>query len=86
MRKIPQILGRRLKKKGLHRKMCEFWGEDKKMIFIAKSTKKRFLLKNTGLMTSILGVSGLELLRTPVAPSLSLSLGHNSRLGGTFLF
>ena len=37
-------------------------------------------------MTSILGVSALELLRTPVGPSLSLSLGHNSRLGAHFSF
>ena len=39
---------------------------------------------STGEMTSILEVSGLELLHTLVAPSLSLSLKHNSCLGGTF--
>ena len=66
--------------------MCEFWGEDqKKKNFIAKSAKKRYLPKNTEWITSILGVSGLEPQRTPEAPSLSLSLGHNPRLGGTFL-
>ena len=33
----------------------------KQTIFIAKSTKKQFLLTNSGLINSILGVSGLEL-------------------------
>ena len=46
----------------------------------------RFLPMNTGWMTSILGMSDLELLRTPVAASLSLSLGHNPRSGAHFSF
>ena len=68
----------------------------KKSVFIAKSTKKQFLLTNSGVITSILGVSGLELHSSNTKPvnffGAQLSLGggtiltwggHNSRLGGT---
>ena len=33
----------------------------KKRVFIAKSAKKQFMLTNSGVITSILGASGLEL-------------------------
>ena len=33
----------------------------KQTVFVAKSTKKQFLLTNSGVLTSILRVSGLEL-------------------------
>ena len=40
----------------------QIWGETtKKRVFIAKSAEKQFLLTNSGEMTSILGVSGLEM-------------------------
>ena len=40
----------------------------KQTIFIAKSTKKQFLLTNSGLINSILGVSGLELHSSKTEP------------------
>ena len=55
----------------------------KEKAFYAKSAKKQFLLTNFGVITSNLGVSGLELLQ--VAPSLILYLGHNPRFRGTIL-
>ena len=58
-----------------------FWVKpEKQAIFIAKFTKKQFLLTNSGVITSILGVSGLESLSCSTEPVISL--GHNSRLGG----
>ena len=56
-------------------------------VFIAKSTKKQFLLTTSGVIISILGVLGLELHSSstePVnffGPQSSLG-GHNSCLGG----
>ena len=100
------------KKKGLHLELCadfhEFWGEEKKKVFISKNAqiftnsgvkpqkkslyykicKKQFLLTNSGVITSILGVSGLELHFSGTEPvtffweQFSLG-GHNSCLGGT---
>ena len=40
----------------------------KQTIFIAKSTKKQFLLTNSGVTTSILGVSGLKLQSSSTKP------------------
>ena len=59
----------------------------KQTVFVAKSTKKHFLLTNSGVITSILGVSGLELLSSSSEPvnffeAQSSIGGHNSRLGG----
>ena len=53
-------------KKSLYLEICadfhEFRGETtKKRIFITKSAKKQFLLTNSGVITRILGVSGIEL-------------------------
>ena len=100
------------KKKGLYLELCadfhEFWGEEKKKVFISKNAqiftnsgvkpqkkslyykicKKQFLLTNSGVITSILGVSGLELHFSGTEPvtffweQFSLG-GHNSCLGGT---
>ena len=61
-------------------------GENKK-VFTAKSAKKRFLPTNSGVMTSILMVSGLELHPSGIKLvsffGVQSSLGgHNSRLGG----
>ena len=60
---------------------------EKKRVFIAKSAKKQFLLTNSGVITSTLGVSGLELHSSGTGPvtffgTLSSLRGHNSRLGG----
>ena len=57
------------------------------MVFIAKSTKKRFMSTNTGLMISILGVSDPELHSSGTEPATffwaqSLLGGHNVCLGG----
>ena len=76
MRKFLQILGKRPKKKrkGFHLKKCtdfhEFWDQTtkKKRIFLAKSAKEQFLLSNSGVITSILGVSGLKLHSSDTEP------------------
>ena len=57
-------------------------------VFITKSAKKQFLLTNFGVITSILGVSGLELHFCGNEPvtffgSQSSLGGRNSCLGGT---
>ena len=52
----------------------------KQTVFIGKSTKKQFLLTNSGVITSILEVSGLELYSSSKEPVISL--GHNPRWGG----
>ena len=58
--------------------------EKKKMVFIAKSSKKRFLPENTGLMTSsILHYTGIK--PVPFFGAQSSLGGHISRLGGTYL-
>ena len=67
MREFPLILGCRPKKKGSSPRNkreipLKLWGRPKK-VFIAKPAKKQFLLTNSGVMTSILGVSDLELLQ-----------------------
>ena len=60
----------------------------KQSVFIAKSTKKQFLLTNSGVITSILGVSGLELHSSSTKPvnffgaQLSLGGAQFSRGGG----
>ena len=53
-------------KKCLHLEICadfrEFWGgATKTRIFITKSVKKQFLITNSGVITSLLRVSGLKL-------------------------
>ena len=58
------------------------------MVFIAKSTKKQFLLTNSGVISSILGVSGLELHSSSTEPvnffgHIPNLGGQNSGLGGT---
>ena len=74
-------------KRALHLKKCanfhEFGGETTK-----KSAKKQFLLTNSGVITSVLGVSGLELYSSGTKPvtffgAQSSLGGHDSRLGGT---
>ena len=61
----------------------------KQKVFIAKSTEKPLLFTNSGVTTSILGVSGLELHSSSTKPvnffgGTVLSWGgHNHRLGGT---
>ena len=61
----------------------------KQTVPIAKSTKKQFLLTNSGvIIISILGVSGLELHSSSTVPvnffgAQSSLGGHNSRLEGT---
>ena len=76
------------KKKALHlKKMREFlrilgWNH-KKRIFITKSAKKQFLLTNSGVITSILGVSDLELHFS--GTELVTFFGVQSSLGGTVL-
>ena len=57
-------------------------------MFIATSTKRQFLLTNSGVRTSILGVSGLEFHSSSTEPvnffgAQSSLGGHNSRLEGT---
>ena len=59
----------------------------KQKVFIAKSTKKQFLLTNSGVITSILRVSGPELHFSSTEPinffrTQSSLGGRNSRLGG----
>ena len=59
-----------------------------KKVYIAESAKKQFLLTNSGVITSILGVSGLELLSSGTEPvtffgAQSSLWEHNSRLRGT---
>ena len=68
------------KKKGLRPKIYANFHEScgaatKQLVFIAKSTKKQFLLTSFRVMTSILASNC-----TPVAPSLLISLGHKPRL------
>ena len=80
-------------KKAFHLKKCanfhEFRGETtKERIFITKSAKKQFLLANSGVIISILGVSGLELHFSSTEPvtffgAQSSLGGHSSCLGGT---
>ena len=76
-------------KKVLHRKkMREFlripgWNH-KKRVFITKSAKKQFLLTDSGVITCILGVSGLELYFSGTKPVTFF--GHYPRLGAQFLF
>ena len=81
------------KKKNLHGKICakfhKFWDEDQIKVFIVKSAKKRFFPTNTGLMTSILGVSGPELHSNCTEPvtffgaQSSLGMGNIYGVGGT---
>ena len=80
----------------------EFWGEDKRALHLKKCAnfhefagettkkfaKKQLLLTNSGVITSILGVSGLELYSSGTKPvtffgAQSSLGGHNSLLGGT---
>ena len=85
--------GEKTKKKILHLKNCanfhELWVETtKRRIFITKSAKKQFLFTNSGMITSILRVSGLELHFSCTEPvtffgAQSSLGGHNSCLGGT---
>ena len=75
-------------KKGFLRQICakfhEVWREDQKKKSSSRNLlKKRFLSTNTGLMTSILGVSGPEL-HSSGTESVT-SFGAQSSLGGTFL-
>ena len=49
-----------------------------------KITKRQFLLANSWAVNPNLGVLGLDL-HSPTAPSLLISSGHSSRLGGTIL-
>ena len=75
---------------GRAQKLCslEIESEDqKKKVFTAESAKNRFLLTNFGVMTSILGVSGLELHSSGTKSvtffgAQSLLWGHNPRFGG----
>ena len=81
-------------KKALHLKKCaifhKFWSEtSNERVFITKSAKKQFLLTNSSrVITSISGVSGLELPISGTEPvtffwaQCSLG-GHNSCLRGT---
>ena len=60
----------------------------KQTVLIAKFTNKQFLLTNSRVITSILGVSGLELHFSFTEPlnffgAQSSLGGHDSRLGGT---
>ena len=60
----------------------------KQTVFIAKSTNKQFLLTNSGVIASILGVPGLELHSNGTESvnffwAQSSLGGHNSRLGGS---
>ena len=60
----------------------------KKRVFITKFAKKQFLLTIYGVITSILGVSGVELHSSGTEPltffgAQSSLGGHNSRFGGT---
>ena len=55
----------------------------KKRVFITKSAKKRFLLTNSGVITSTLGVSGLELHSSGTEP---LTLGTILAWGVQFSF
>ena len=69
-------------------KFHEIWGKDKKKGLITQSAKKRFFLTNFGVVTSILGVSGLKLHASGTEPltffgAQSSLGGHNSRLGGS---
>ena len=70
-------------------KLCfpEFESKDKKKVFTTESAKNRSLLKDSGVMVSILGVSGLELYSSGSEPVAILRAqswlgGHNSRLEG----
>ena len=83
------------KQKNLYPKNCanfhEFWGETTKrkgsflqnLQIFAKFAKKQFLLTNFGVITSILGVSGLELHSSDTEPVTFF--GGTTRLGGTTL-
>ena len=80
------------KNKGPHLEICanfhEFRGETKKRGLYYKICKKQFLLTNSRVITSILGVSGLELHSSDTEPvtffwAQSSLGGHNSCLGGT---
>ena len=73
------------KKKGLYLKnarICMNSGakSQKQTVFIAKSNKKQFLLPNFAVITSILGVSGLELHFSSTKPVTIF--GVQSSLGG----
>ena len=65
MRGFSRILGWRQKKLFISKNAQIFSNSgvkpQKKRVFITKSAKKQFLLTNSGVITSILGVSGLEL-------------------------
>ena len=90
--RISTNSGVKTKKKGLHLKKCtnfhDFGVEPRKKGLYWKSAKKQFLLTNSGVTTSILRVSGLELYSSSTEPvtffgaKSSLGGGHNSRLGG----
>ena len=62
-----ELRGETTKKRGLYYKIC----------------KKQFLLTNSGVLTCISGVSGLELHFSGTKPVTFF--GHNPRLGGTIL-
>ena len=80
------------KKSSSSQKMLEFsripgWNH-KKRVFITKSEKKQLLLTNSGVITSILGVSGLELHFSGTEPVILFGAqsslgGHNSCSGST---
>ena len=53
-------------------------------VFIAKSAKKMFLLTNSGVIASILGVSGLEVHSS--GTERVTFFGAQTSLGGTFSF
>ena len=85
---FSRILGSRQKKSSLSQKMGEFTRipgcSHKKRVFITKSAKKHFLLTNSGVITSILGVSGRELHSS--GPELLTFFGAQAVIwGGTAL-
>ena len=92
MRGFSWTLGWRPKKKGLHSNnwanIHEFCGEDHKRSLLQNLHKKQFLPRNSGVITSILRVSDLELHSsgtecvTFFRAQSSLWGGHNSRFGG----
>ena len=58
---------------------------EKQAIFIAESTKKQFLLTNSGVITSILGVAGPELHSCSTEPVNFFGAQFSLGRGGTIL-
>ena len=56
----------------------------KQMVFIAKSTKNQSLLTNSGVITSIVGVSGIEL-HSSITEPVNFKGGTILAWGGTIL-